>query len=279
MSFLSSFFSWIYTTALAVGAFVGLYWPMLLPLLLGAIAIYWLLPRPRPLMAAPGVLFGASALILGGFLMINGGGFSAETVLFYAFSATALIAGSLLITQHNPARAALSFAIVVISSCGLFLLLAAPFLMAATIIIYAGAIIVTFLFVIMLAQQTGLADADVRSREPFLSVVTGFVLLGTLLYILHLAYGTSDLDTLWREANQAIATNPQKPFAAERVEDSLTYRVKQAFQNRGLSDLAKQVEDIQTKDDDGSRKALERIKQLLAEGATELAFCKRRTKA
>lgn len=34
MSFLSSFFSWIYTTALAVGAFVGLYWPMLLPLLL-----------------------------------------------------------------------------------------------------------------------------------------------------------------------------------------------------------------------------------------------------
>ena len=59
----------------------------------------------------------------------------------------------MLVTQQNPARAALSFALVVLSTCGLFLLLAAPFLMAATIVIYAGAIVVTFLFVIMLAQQ------------------------------------------------------------------------------------------------------------------------------
>ena len=78
-------------------------------------------------------------------------------------------------------RAALSFALVVLSTCGLFLLLAAPFLMAATIIIYAGAIIVTFLFVIMLAQQAGLSDADQRSREPFLACVAGFVLLGAML--------------------------------------------------------------------------------------------------
>ena len=58
-----------------------------------------------------------------------------------------------------------SFALVVLSSCGLFLLQAAPFLMAATIIVYAGAIVVTFLFVIMLAHQEGPSDADYRSRE------------------------------------------------------------------------------------------------------------------
>ena len=69
----------------------------------------------------------------------------------------------MLITQQNPARAALSFALVVLSTCGLFLLLAAPFLMAATIIVYAGAIVVTFLFVIMLAPADGLSDADARS--------------------------------------------------------------------------------------------------------------------
>ena len=42
---------------------------------------------------------------------------------------------------------------VVLSTCGLFLLNAAPFLMAGTVIIYAGAIIVTFLFVLMLAHS------------------------------------------------------------------------------------------------------------------------------
>jgi hypothetical protein len=42
---------------------------------------------------------------------------------------------------------------------------AAPFLAAATVIVYAGAIVVTFVFVIMLAQQEGMASADQRSRE------------------------------------------------------------------------------------------------------------------
>ena len=55
------------------------------------------------------------------------------------------------------------------STCGLFLLQAAPFLMAATIIIYAGAIVVTFLFVIMLAQQEG----AVERRPAFARAVPG----------------------------------------------------------------------------------------------------------
>ena len=84
-----------------------------------------------------------------------------------------------MITQRNPVHAALCFALVVLSTCGLFLLQAAPFLMAATIIIYAGAIVVTFLFVIMLAQQAGLSNADQRSREPLLATLAGFVLLGS----------------------------------------------------------------------------------------------------
>ena len=111
-----------------------------------------------------------------------------ESFLFYVFSAIAVGFGALLVTQHNPARAALSFALVVLRTCGLFLLLAAPFLMAATIIIYAGAIIVTFLFVLMLAQQEGPSDADARSREPLLATIIGFVLLGALLYVLQIQW-------------------------------------------------------------------------------------------
>src|SRR5207247_5553913 len=81
------------------------------------------------------------------------------SVLFGLFSLGALGFGTVLVVQRNPARGAIAFAFVILSTCGLFLLLAAPFLMAVTIIIYAGAIIVTFLFVLMLSQTAGPSDA------------------------------------------------------------------------------------------------------------------------
>jgi NADH:ubiquinone oxidoreductase subunit 6 (subunit J) len=180
----------------ALGDFVRTFWPILVPLVLGFGAVYLLLPRARSYPPLGGALCGAAALVLGGWGLIHAEPDLAETILFYAFSAVAIVGGVLLITLRNPVKAALSFALVVLSSCGLFLLQAAPFLMAATIIIYAGAIIVTFLFVLMLAQQVGLSDADQRSREPLLATVAGFVLLGGLLCVLHLNYGKESLAVL-----------------------------------------------------------------------------------
>jgi NADH-quinone oxidoreductase subunit J len=163
-------------------------WLFVLPLIAGAAAVYLLLPRPRAYPVLWGALLGLVALGLAGWLVVGFGTLTPESFLFYVFSVTAVGFGALLVTQRNPARAALSFALVVLSTCGLFLLLAAPFLMAATIIIYAGAVIVTFLFVLMLAQQEGPSDADARSREPMLAAAIGFVLLGALLYVLQLQW-------------------------------------------------------------------------------------------
>ena len=63
----------------------------------------------------------------------------------------------------------MSFALVVLATCGLFLLLAAPFLMAATVIVYAGAIVVLFLFVIMLLgvdKQEAVDVEPLRGQRP-----------------------------------------------------------------------------------------------------------------
>src|SRR5262249_1767882 len=159
---------------------------LLLPLAAGAAAIYLLLPRPKPYPSIWGIALAALAIVLTGIFIIRTTVADPETFLFYLFSGAAVVSGGLLVTQHQPARAALSFTLVILIVAGLFLLLAAPFLAVASITIYAGAIIVTFLFVIMLAQQAGMDPADLRSREPFLSVLTGFVLLGTLVYVLQL---------------------------------------------------------------------------------------------
>jgi NADH:ubiquinone oxidoreductase subunit 6 (subunit J) len=178
-------------------------WFFALPVVLGAIGVYLLLPRPGRYSPWWGASLAGLAVVAAGFLLVHPNGAVVETILFYAFSAIAVVGGGLLVTQRNPVKAALSFALVVLSTCGLFLLQAAPFLMAATIIIYAGAILVTFLFVIMLAQQAGLSGADARSREPLLSCLAGFLLLGTLLFVLRTTYTNPELDELLQRTERA----------------------------------------------------------------------------
>jgi NADH-quinone oxidoreductase subunit J len=70
---------------------------------------------------------------------------------------------------------------VTLNVCGLFLLQFAPFLAAATVIVYAGAIVVTFVFVIMLAQQSGATVYDQRSRQPLIGTIAAFAVLAIIL--------------------------------------------------------------------------------------------------
>jgi NADH-quinone oxidoreductase subunit J len=179
-------------------------WPLLAPVVLGFLGVYWLLPRVRQSWAVPGAVAGAAALLGAGWFLIRREVMSVEAGLFYAFSAIAVLGAGLMLAQHNPVRAALSFALVVLSTCGLFLLLAAPFLMAATVIIYAGAIIITFLFVVMLAQQAGLSSADARSREPFLASLAGFILLAGLLVVLGRNYDARKYDQVLAKVQQLV---------------------------------------------------------------------------
>jgi NADH:ubiquinone oxidoreductase subunit 6 (subunit J) len=184
--------------------FLAAYGLTLVPVVLGAAAVYLLLPRPRNRFVAVGAPLGALAILAAGFALPHAvGRVSVEAVLFYAFAGLAVLGAGLMITMRSPARAAICFALVVLSTCGLFLLQAAPFLMAATAIIYAGAIIVTFLFVIMLSQQEGYSDADERSREPFLSTVAGFGLTAVLLLMLQRTYDTQALDSYVARADAA----------------------------------------------------------------------------
>src|SRR5262245_47115404 len=234
----------------------------------GAAAVFVLLPRPRPYPAWLGALFGAAAVLLVGATILRTGAVTAETLLFYAFSLIAVVSGVLLVTQHNPARAALSFALVILATCGLFLLLAAPFLMAATIIIYAGAIIVTFLFVLMLAQQEGPSDADARSREPLLATVTGFLLLGALVYVIQTSYGTAELDHLLARTRKAAGLDTEQAIheaVGEIGEHNSLFKVyKELLKAHGLNDLSGEVQTdednwLSERDAAGMRRRLEHL--------------------
>ncbi|MFL5328097.1 MAG: NADH-quinone oxidoreductase subunit J [Gemmataceae bacterium] len=178
---------------------------LLPPILVGLVAIYLLLPRPQPYPRILGVFAGLAAFVFGGLMIVPEAARAnvIEAILFYTFAGLAILGGVFLVTQSNPARGAVSFALVVLSTCGLFLLQAAPFLMAGTVIIYAGAIVVTFLFVIMLSQQHGPSDADGRSREPFLSCIAGGLLLVILLFAVREQYGNDRVEQVIAAARSA----------------------------------------------------------------------------
>lgn len=167
---------------------------------LAAIGVYQLLPRPGKRSIALGVFLCLAALgIAGTFLFAVFGEPTTDLIssmLFWFFSAGAVGFGTVLVTQSNPARGAMAFAFVILSTCGLFLLLAAPFLMAATVIIYAGAVIVTFLFLLMLSHAGGPSDENDRTREPLLGSLAGFAFAGLIFF------------TLFQQASDKVLPTP-----------------------------------------------------------------------
>lgn len=158
----------------------------------GATGTYLMLPhshgerKPRNVHAL-GAVLGVFALLLYGLYWTAPGPF-VSAIFFYLFGFSSLAAAVLTVTNRDPTHSALWFAAVVLSTAGLYLLAGAQFLAVGTVIVYAGAIIVTFLFVIMLAQMEGRAPYDRAARMPFRATWTCFVLfLGVLWSIFHMA--------------------------------------------------------------------------------------------
>ncbi|HYO25523.1 MAG TPA: NADH-quinone oxidoreductase subunit J [Lacipirellulaceae bacterium] len=170
---------------------------------LAAVAL-WLAMAQR---AAGLRLLGAAAAAVGLLTVVSAldgpGGELTDKVLFWLFSGGALGAAVLMIVGRDPVHGALWFAVTTLCVCGLFLGLSAPFLAAATIIVYAGAIIVTFMFVIMLAQQGGATAYDQHPRLPLAGSLVSLLVLGALALTL--------LDWQQRPGAAAAAGEPAGP--------------------------------------------------------------------
>jgi NADH-quinone oxidoreductase subunit J len=100
-------------------------------------------------------------------------------VLFYAFAALTLLCAVLVVANpfsRNPVTSAMFLVLTIISMAGLFLLLHAFFLAAVQILVYAGAVIVLFLFVIMLLDL----KEEQRRRIKMFGLVAGLVSVGLI---------------------------------------------------------------------------------------------------
>lgn len=85
---------------------------------------------------------------------------------FYACAILAVLGAIGTISAKNPIRGAMGLLLMILAIAGLFLALHAQFLAAIQLIVYAGAIVVLFLFVIMLLGPSATAPSDHRGRIP-----------------------------------------------------------------------------------------------------------------
>jgi NADH-quinone oxidoreductase subunit J len=134
-------------------------------------------------------------LLLGALLiryLAGRGGAGGMGVYFWIFSAIAILGAIRVITHPQPVYSALYFVLTVLASAGLFVLLWAEFMAAALVLIYAGAILITYVFVIMLAAEaspqrrpaSSLVEYDTVSREPVAAAAVGFALMAVLLIVI-----------------------------------------------------------------------------------------------
>lgn len=147
----------------------------------GGLGLYMAMPAGRVAAGRAALLLlvvaGAMALTL----MLQKAGEGGNRIAVAILALIGLAASTRVITHPKPVYSALYFILVIIATVGLALLAQAEFLAAATLIIYGGAILVTYVFVIMLAQQSGpQPEYDRMAREPFFGVLAGMVILSVL---------------------------------------------------------------------------------------------------
>jgi NADH-quinone oxidoreductase subunit J len=106
-------------------------------------------------------------------------------LIVFLISAVVAIAGAVaMLLSRNAIHSALFLLLNMISIAVLYLLLRAPFLFAVQLIVYAGAIVVLFLFVVMLLGAERAEDEQDRiSWQRPLAIVLGVLLLGEAAYV------------------------------------------------------------------------------------------------
>lgn len=140
-----------------------------------AVGIWLMLPRGAGRGRRLGMLVAAASLILFAWESPRLDDVAIECV-FYPLAAITVISCLASVTARNPVYTAIWFGVALLATAGLMMLQGAQFLGAATVVVYAGAILVTFLFVLMLAQPEGHAFYDRLSWQTALPKVSGAAL-------------------------------------------------------------------------------------------------------
>jgi NADH-quinone oxidoreductase subunit J len=112
---------------------------------------------------------------------------SLEIILFIVFASICAVSSVLMITRSNPIISALFLILNFAALSGLYLLLHAQFIAVAQVIIYAGAIMVLFLFVIMLLRPEHEKLLAISPKLKILAFILAFLVFAQLMYVIFMS--------------------------------------------------------------------------------------------
>ncbi|PYX84774.1 MAG: NADH-ubiquinone/plastoquinone oxidoreductase subunit 6, partial [Acidobacteria bacterium] len=136
----------------------------------------------------------------------------ATPFFFYLLSGLALIGGVLVITRRNPVHSALALIVTLLALAGIYLMLYAPFVAGVQIILYAGGIMVLFLFVIMLVSIERV-EKEKQFNKQWIVAILASLGLGLLFVMVFTK------STLLRE----LTKNPVAQFTENNNTQQLRY--------------------------------------------------------
>ena len=112
----------------------------------------------------------------------------AAEVFFLIFALIAIASAVQMVVQQRPVYSALFFVLVVMSVCGVLVMLEAFFMAFSLVIVYAGAILITYMFVLMLSQQASDSEHegerpayDRKPRDPVSAVFVAMLCMGIVV--------------------------------------------------------------------------------------------------
>lgn len=168
-------------------------------ILLGAIGLLLILPQGTQTARRIGAVLGivSLGLLAAAFSLRLPLG---ERVLFWLLALLTLGSAAATISMRSAVYAAIWFALSLFGTAALFLFQGAQFLGVATIVVYAGAIVVTLLFMIMLAQPTGHAVYDRLSWGWFPKLFSVLTAAAMVIVLSILLFGSPAKPMRWKVA-------------------------------------------------------------------------------
>lgn len=138
------------------------------------------------------------------------------SILFYAFSAVLVVAALGVITARNPVHAALFLVLAFINSAVLWLLMEAEFLAIVLVLVYVGAVMVLFLFVVMMLDINVAQMREGFTRYAPLGIIVALLVVGEIASVVW-------VKQLGVEAAPAVAAAAPEGYSNTRALGELLY--------------------------------------------------------
>jgi NADH-quinone oxidoreductase subunit J len=147
-----------------------------------------------------------------------------QIAVFLVLSAVTVAGAVSLILQRHPIHSALSLIVVMVALAGLYLLQGAEFVAAVQIIVYAGAIMVLFVFVIMLLNAGAEPESKLGLYVKLFGIPLLIVLLGLVTFVIQAVLPKSDIVSFGtftgggaKEVGRSLFTQYLLPFEVTSV--------------------------------------------------------------